>query len=59
MRLVEKFLIVEVDESNRFKIVGEARNLIVAKEKAEKIRGKKRKYIISVYSLERQEEVPI
>ena len=53
MGLVEKFLIVEVNES--IEIVGEARSFIEAKEKAEKIRGKRRKYVIPVYCLEGRE----
>ena len=54
MGLVEKFLIVEVNESS-FEIVGEARSFIEAKEKAEKIRGKRRTYVIPVYCLEGRE----
>ena len=50
MGLIEKFLIVEVDKSG-FEVVDEAGSFVEAKEKAERIGGKKKKmrYIIPVY----------
>ena len=50
MGLVEKFLIVEVDKSG-FEVVDEAGSFAEAKEKAERIGGKKKRmrYIIPVY----------